>query len=83
MFARFSRRRLLGGLFASLFGALVAKPPAAAAPPAPPPAPPPPRSPDLARLDGAGTAAVAGTSASVRGSGLLYCTYLGGSSAPE
>jgi hypothetical protein len=39
MFARFSRRRLLGGLFASLLGALLPRPRAAAAPAAPP-APP-------------------------------------------
>jgi hypothetical protein len=38
MFTRFTRRRLLGGLFASLFGALLPRPTAAAAP-APPAAP--------------------------------------------
>jgi hypothetical protein len=75
MFARFSRRRLLGGLLASLCGALLPRPPAAAAPTPPaPPAPPP---------SGWGTASFYGTTGRVSPSGLLYGTYLGGGSTPD
>jgi hypothetical protein len=75
MFARFSRRHLLGGLLPSVCGPLLPKPPALPALPAPDAGEPP--------LCGSGTAYFPGTSGAVGPSALVYSNYPGASSSPD
>jgi hypothetical protein len=69
MSARISRRGLLSGLFACLFGTRLAR----AAGPAPSPAPAPPPAPAAEPYIASFASAEGG------GQGLVYSTYLGGS----